>query len=178
MGFYFFPYGQYEYSPPGKPQSIELRPTLEFTVTHDGKSWSEDALVDTGSPLTLMTYNVAEALELEIPRPGAEIRQVQILGGNRSIQLETVELSINQVGADLTWTAEVGFFTEDWRMELQVGAIFGTRGFLDTWAVTFVAKKSYFVVEELESFDKRLPPNVDDIIASQHDDDWWRPSAH
>ena len=56
---------------------------------------------------------------------------------------------------DLVWRAEVGLLVED--LPLPFSGVLGTAGFFDRWVVSFNYSQSYFVVEEPETFRKRLP---------------------
>jgi hypothetical protein len=73
---------------------------------------------------------------------------------------------------DLSWETEVGFFLADWGMPF--AGLLGTQGFLDRWVVTFHRYDSYFIVEEPDSFNERLPPDADEILEMR--DLGWRDS--
>lgn len=56
---------------------------------------------------------------------------------------------------DLAWEAEVDFVLEE---GLPFGLL-GFEGFLNRWAVSFNGYHSYFVVEPVDSFEERIPPD-------------------
>lgn len=173
--FHFFPYRKYPRQRTNGTLVDELRPTVDFTMSLGDVAWSTEALIDTGSPLTLVTHEVGEALGVQYLRPGADHDSVSMLGKTNAVQRETVRITLDRFGHNLAWETDVWFFHQSWDMQLHVGAIFGTAGFLDQWAVTFVRPKEYFVVEELASFELRIPPDTGNLIELPDDDqDWWR----
>lgn len=103
-------------------------------------------------------------------RVDADLEWQRIAGGRWLTQLETVELTLSPF-EDLTWTAEVRFLFQDWGLQF---AILGQEGFLDRWVVSFNYLRNYFVVEEPESFETRLPPDVEEEFerAEQADLGW------
>lgn len=74
---------------------------------------------------------------------------------------------------DTSWETEVDFLLAEWDMPF---GILGTEGFLDRWAVTFNRYHNYFVVQEVDDFEQRLP--VDPFIEFQRAwDGWDRPDS-
>ena len=69
---------------------------------------------------------------------------------------------------DIFWTAQVDFILADWDMPF---GILATEGFLDRWAVTFNRYHNYFVVQEVDAFEERLP--IDPFIEFQRTWDGW-----
>lgn len=80
---------------------------------------------------------------------GAETGSLAILGAQRQIQFETVELCLPN-DASYVWQARVGFITDP-TFQMSFQGILGTEGFLDKWAVTFNKYYEYF---ELQSPDE------------------------
>jgi hypothetical protein len=80
---------------------------------------------------------------------GAETGSLAILGAERRIQFETIELCLPQDSSHV-WTARVGFITDP-SFQMVFQGILGTEGFLDKWAVTFNKYYEYF---ELQSPDE------------------------
>jgi hypothetical protein len=174
LAFNFFPYREYPLLKSDGTTEQHLRPTVDFTIGFGQSSWSEDALIDTGCPLTLITHHVGLALGVDYLRRDATTQHIKILGSTRAVQRERVAINLNRFGDRLAWETDVWFFTEEWDMQLHVGGIFGTAGFLDKWAVTFVRPYEYFVIEEMSSFDLRVPPESTLTIPLDDDQDWWR----
>lgn len=112
--------------------------------------WSEDALIDTGSPACLFTRNVGEAVGVDFQRKGAIYDNFEILGHREVAQRESVRVTLNQ-WPDLSWELDAWFFVEKWDWKLPVGALFGTEGFLTQWAVTFVRPLNIFVIASPDS---------------------------
>ena len=135
----------------GAEREEVLRPTVSFTIQlPNGEAWSEDALIDTGSPACLFTLHVAEAIGVRIGRPGAVFDNFEILGRRAAAQKERVRVTLNQ-WPDLSWDLDAWFFVEDWSWSLQVGGIFGTEGFLTQWAVTMLRPLNMFVIASPDS---------------------------
>lgn len=113
---------------------------------------STRALIDTGAPLTVFPRGIADALALDVPRtwePG--LKKIRLLGREWSAFSTTVELQLD-VFADMAWTAEVNFVLDE---GLRFGLL-GYEGFLNRWAVSFDGYHSFFVVEPVETFVKRV----------------------
>ena len=101
---------------------------------HNG-SWTTRALIDSGSPLTVFDYGTAEALGIRLGNTGHRSGKVALLGSDRNIQFEYVELSLPGTGGN-SWTADVAFIKQmDFQMPFQ--GILGQLGFLDHFDVTF-----------------------------------------
>ena len=128
-----------------------LRPTVSFTIQlPGGEAWSEDALIDSGSPACLFTHQVGEAIGVRFGRSGAEYENFEILGRREAAQMERVHVTLGH-WPDLSWEMDAWFFLETWDWKLQVGGIFGTEGFLTEWIVTFLRPFNMFVVASLDS---------------------------
>lgn len=128
-----------------------LRPTISFTVElPGGEAWSEDALIDSGSPACLFTRHVGEAIGVQIGRPEAVYDNFEILGRQEAAQRERVQVTLNK-WPDLSWEMDAWFFVRTWDWRLQVGAIFGTEGFLTEWAVTLLRPLNMFVISSPDS---------------------------
>lgn len=131
---YRFPY-RLEGNPP-----IE-RPTVDVRLVHDGAEWTTRALIDTGSPLTVFDYGTAEALGIRIGNTGHRSGTVALLGAQRVVQYEYVDLTVLDAG-EHTWLADVAFIKQmDFQMAFQ--GILGQQGFLDRHVVTFNLRDSY-----------------------------------
>ena len=176
--FHQFPYRAFDRVRDNGVLEQVLRPTVDFTVSYgDNAGWSEDALIDTGSPETLFSHEIGQAISIPFLAPGSEYDSFRMLGHLQVAQKARVSLSLNKF-PDIRWETDAWFFVEDWDWSLNVGAVFGTHGFLEQWAVTFVKSEDYFVVEDLDGFRTRTPPDVDDLTLARHDQDWWRPGLH
>lgn len=128
-----------------------LRPTVSFTAQMPGgQAWSEDALIDTGSPACMFTHQVGQAIGVPYQRAGAVYDNFEILGRQEAAQKERVQVRLGQ-WPDLSWEMEAWFFVRQWDWRLQVGAIFGTEGFLTEWAVTLLRPLNMFVIASPDS---------------------------
>jgi hypothetical protein len=175
--FHQFPYRKFDRERKDGTLEPILRPTVDYTIRVGDLAWSEDALIDTGSPVTLFTHEVGKALNVPYLQEGSDYDSFAILGHLQVAQRQRVQLSLNKF-PELQWGTDAWFFVRSWDWKLNVGAVFGTAGFLDHWAVTFVKSHDYFVVENLESFERRIPPDTVTLTLEEHDQDWWRPTAH
>ncbi|MFF8990012.1 hypothetical protein ACF09H_08710 [Streptomyces sp. NPDC014983] len=128
----------------GIPETV-LRPTVSFTVAHGTFSWSADALIDTGSPVSVFTRNVADALELSLAS-AMDRQKIAIAGGLHEAFKFPISLALDPLD-EMSWNT-FGWFLcgdmESWK--LPVSALFGTEGFFDRWKVTFALRDGYFSV--------------------------------
>jgi hypothetical protein len=97
--------------------------------------WRTSALIDTGSPITVFDHGTAQALLVRFNHAGAEMGQIALLGGVRTVQFEYVELAI-VADTSLQWTARVGFITDP-NFVMPFQGLLGNDGFLDKWACPF-----------------------------------------
>jgi hypothetical protein len=133
---------------------------------------SQNCLIDTGAPITLLPRGVGIMLDVGMPPEESEGDEtILLLGGRWPCVLHTVTMRLPPFD-DLEWEAPVRFSV---REGLPYGLL-GYEGFLNRWAVSFNAYLGYTVVESIESFDRRLP--VDPWVEFQKDFDGWdRPPA-
>jgi hypothetical protein len=119
---------------------------------------SEKALIDTGSPRTVFSRGAGIALDIDLPPAGSGARgtkTLRFLGDDWEAVACSVTLCLPPF-SDLQWDAEVDFVLAE---GLPYGLL-GLEGFLDRWAVSFNAYLNYFVVEPVEEFHERTPPDV------------------
>lgn len=121
---------------------------VELTFGPHGE-WATKALIDTGSPITVFDRGAADALLVRIDNAGAEFGYVKILGGNRKVQFEYVDLCL-LAEPGFQWTARVGFIVDP-AFEMIFQGILGSEGFLDKWAVTFNKYYDYFILQSPDS---------------------------
>jgi hypothetical protein len=120
-------------------------------------SISTKALIDTGSPRTVLPRGVGDLLGIEFPRYRTDAtKKIRLLGGDWAAITETVTLKLLPFDDDLTWEAEVDFLIEE---QLSF-ALLGYEGFLNRWAVTFNAAFGYFVIEPADQYAEDLDPAV------------------
>lgn len=123
-----------------------LRPTVTFTASYYGRAWTTDALIDTGSPVSLFTRKLADSIGIEFDLAGDERREFFVAGGRHVAFKFPIRLALDPI-SEMAWNGFGWFFYEDWDLRPPVGAIFGSEGFFDEWAVNFVRRYNYFSVE-------------------------------
>jgi hypothetical protein len=123
-----------------------LRPAVDVAMTGDaGVEYRPQALIDTGSPITVFDYASGEALLVRYGRAGAETGRITLLGHEHRIQFEYIDLAL-VTDRTFAWCAKVGFIlTKNFTMSFQ--GVLGTDGFLDRWAVTFNKYYNYFAIQ-------------------------------
>jgi hypothetical protein len=127
------------------------------TATLSDLSISTKALIDTGSPRTILPRGVGDLLGIEFPRYRTEAtKKIRLLGQDWAAITETVTLELPPFDDDLTWEAEVDFIVD----EYLPFALLGYEGFLNRWSVTFNAAFGYFVVEPADHHREHLDPAV------------------
>lgn len=127
------PRHRFPYREEGNPAIA--RPTVDIQLDCGINSWTTRALIDTGSPLTVFDYGTAEALGIRLGNAGHRGGTVALLGAERHIQFEYVDLTVVGAGGHC-WTADVAFIKQmDFQMPFQ--GILGQQGFLDKHVVTF-----------------------------------------
>ncbi len=70
--------------------------------------WTTRALIDTGSPITIFDRGAADALLVKIGAAGAEKASIALLGKQRIVQFEYIELCLPHDPL-YSWTARIGF---------------------------------------------------------------------
>jgi len=144
-GRHRFPYRE-EGNPP------ILRPTLDVRLCFaPNGDWTTRALIDTGAPITVFDRGAADALGVRIGQSGAHTGTIALLGAERRVQFEYVDLNLVQDPAR-TWTAHVAFI-KDPSFQMVFQGLLGTEGFLDKWAVTFNKYYDYFEIRQPDDFD-------------------------
>lgn len=132
------------------------------------------ALIDTGAPVTIFDRGVAEALGIEMGRPGAPVEDVYLLGSPRKAERAMIHIALPPFN-DMAWETEALFLREE--LDLAFAGLLGTVGFLDRWVVSFNYYDSYFVVEERDSFVTRMPVDVYDEFQRNYDSEWAPPGV-
>lgn len=127
------------------------------------------ALIDTGSERCLFPRGIGDALNVEfashVPR-----EVVGIGGADREVVMTNVVLSVTRA-PEMWWHAPVGFFVDEWDITF---GILGNRGFLDRCVVSFHRSANYFVLESVEEWERRTPPDPFEEF-QKLDVDWDRP---
>ena len=113
--------------------------------------WRTTALIDTGAPITVFDYGTAEAHLVRIGNAGAQTGLVALLGANRLVQYEYVDLGVVDDPA-VNWTARIAFIT-DKTFVMPFQGLLGTDGFLDKYAVTFNKYYEYFLLQSPDEAD-------------------------
>jgi hypothetical protein len=133
-----------------------LRPTVDVLLDVDGlrPPWQADALIDSGAPYTVFDFATADVVGVQLGRAGADTARLRILGGDRDVQLETVQLTL-VADPEYSWTAEVGFI-KDRSFVMPFQGVLGTNGFLDKHAVTLNYYYNYFVLDRPDEVHGRL----------------------
>lgn len=147
------------------------RPIVDLRLAHGHHEARLVALIDTGAPVTLFDAAMAEAVGIRLGQPGAPSENVTILGGTRKAERHMVHLTLPPFD-DVSWETEVLFLRED--LDLAFAGCLGTLGFLDRWVVSFNYYDSYFVVEERDSFQERMPKDMSQEFL-KFDSEWAPP---
>jgi hypothetical protein len=156
-------------APPGSlhpPKRLE-RPTVDVLLSCGQLDFEFKALIDTGAPRNVFPRGCADALAIDLSGTHKTVRQHELLGNRWDAVPVLVHLTLPPFH-DLTWEAEVDFLLDDWPMPF---GLLGQEGFLDRWVVIFNRYKDYFIVQEVDAFEQRLP--VDPWEAFQQDWDGW-----
>jgi len=174
-----FPFREYPRRRPDGVIENDLRPTVDFSVVNGNLDWSADALIDTGSPRTILTHEVGEAIGVPFGLAPTDdcYEHVEMLNSRVAVQRHSVELRLNR-WPDLGWRADVWFTMSAWTWKLPVMGIFGVEGFLDRWAVTLLAGRQEFVVEDQAAYEARERPRPTVTGPVPDVEDWWRPTVH
>ncbi|MFJ6604736.1 hypothetical protein [Streptomyces lydicus] len=115
-------------------------------MSYGSEFWSAEALVDSGSPLSLFTRNVANGLRLPFSS-ALDHTTVEVLGEVHEVFKFPVTLALDPPGDEMSWNTYGWFFRSHPEWSLPVSAILGGEGFFDRWKVIFVLQKGYFTVE-------------------------------
>jgi hypothetical protein len=161
--FHIFPWREEE----GYGGKRILRPTLYVTLRNADLETTTKALVDTGAPRCVFPLGAAEALGIEVPPVYEATTKVILMNNEWPAITEEVEFDLPPF-EDLGWTAEVDFVLVE---GLPFGLL-GYEGFMNRWAVSFNAYAGYFVVEPVEDFDARIPPDPFDELQERYPDDY------
>jgi len=127
------------------------------------------ALIDTGAVRCYFPRGVGEALGFKFSAFDKDF-EAEIGGAPRPVQMKMVTLSLPGDPAAY-WETEVAFFLEEWQINY---GILGQQGFLDRFVVSFNYSANYFVVETVESWDERTPPDPFEEFQKEQEG-WWRP---
>jgi len=130
------------------------------------------ALIDTGAPVTIFDLAVAEPLGIRLGQPGVPVEPVTILGGTHKAERHLVTLTLPPFQG-MSWETEVLFLREE--LDVAFAGLLGTVGFLDRWVVSFNYYDNYFVVEERDSFQDRIPKDMEREF-QRFDSEWSPPS--
>lgn len=131
--------------------------------------WRTKALVDTGAPRTIFDRGAAEALGVDLSDRGAQ--RLHFLAGQELYAVPAMVTLTLPPFDDIYWETEVDFLLGDWNMPF---GLLGQVGFLDRWVVTFNHYRNYFVVQQLDDFEGRLPVDPFEEFQKQWDG-WDRP---
>lgn len=172
MAFQIFPYREEE-PRPGRPPLV--RPTVDLRVALGSNHITIRALVDTGAPFCILSRAVAEALDVDMGLGRGTDRKVHILGAVHDARVAMVELDLPPFQG-LGWETECAFLYAD--LELSFAGVLGQEGFLDRWVASFNLYDSYFVIEERDTFVRRLGVDPLDVIQGNLDSEWDRPTKY
>lgn len=146
---------------------------MNVQVAHDDLAINVRALVDTGAPRTVFGRAVADAIGIELGR-GARQWRVKLLGREWDAESAYVLLTLPPFN-DMAWETEALFLLQD--VDMPFEGLLGTIGFLDRWVVSFDYYDSLFVVEERESFQARLPVDLEREFLENYDSEWAPPGT-
>jgi hypothetical protein len=149
--FQIFPWREEErHKPTGLPV---LRPTVEIELSSADLSVRAKALIDTCAPRTIFPRGYGEAIGIEFPSPLTPgLPSHKLLGDLWVATREFVHLVFPPFH-ESGWDAEVDFLLDE---GLPFGVL-GLDGFLNRWVVSLNAYHSYFVVEPIDDFERRMP---------------------
>lgn len=117
------------------------------------------ALIDTGSPRCIFPRGIGDLVGVDFPDyPSGADKKIQLMGR----EWPAITMSVDLVLRPFTdcWSAEVDFVHE----EGLPFALLGYEGFLNRWAVSFNGYHGYFIVEPIDDFEVRQPPEVFDLL--------------
>ena len=129
-----FGYQRYRTKSPVLTGGIVTRPEIPVKVIGPSGAVKVEALVDTGSDLTLMPRWVAEQIGVTVD-DGVRWPLGGIAGQVLAASPGVVELEITSSGSTCRWTATVAFVNDPAGSKSTV--ILGHSGFLDNFLVTF-----------------------------------------
>lgn len=144
---------------------------MNLRLTASGHEIQFSALIDTGAPVTFFDRPIAEALGIKLGEPGAPVEELTVLGGVHKAERHLVLLTLPPF-EDVAWETEVLFLRDE--LDLAFAGCLGTVGFMDRWVVSFNYYDSYFVVEERDSFQERIPKNMAEEF-KRFDSEWSPP---
>lgn len=170
-----FPYREEDEVTGGAARRV-VRPTLDVQLDAGGAlDFSVSALIDTGASSTLFPRGAAEALGFDMTTWREQrTRRFSIGGADRFAVAYDVHLTL-LAHPSFNWDAEAWFFVEEWPLPF---GILGGNGFLDRWAVSFVRRANYFVVESAPEFEQRVPVEHRVRQPEYLDDEWDRPTPY
>lgn len=160
--FHIFPWREEE----GYGGRRILRPTLYVTLRDAGMETTTKALVDTGAPRCFFPRGAAEALGIVCPPTYEATTRVVLMAREWPAVTAAVEFVLPPFHD--AWTTEIDFAIEE---GLPFGLL-GYEGFLNRWAVSFNAYNGYFVVEPVEEFAARIPPDPFEELERRFPDEY------
>jgi len=110
---------------------------------------------------------------MRLGQPGVPVETVTLLGGTHKAERHLVMLTLPPFHG-MSWETEVLFLREE--LDVAFAGLLGTVGFLDRWVVSFNYYDNYFVVEERDSFQDRIPKDMEQEF--QRFDSEWAPPGH
>jgi len=115
------------------------RPSVQIDIRKNGKHILQMAIVDSGSDITLMDFDIAQFLEIDL----SKCREVNLGGitgkgvGYVSDIAIVVERFTKEIAVPVVFTKE-----------LNTGILLGQEGFFDNYKVTFDKRHTMFSLEE------------------------------
>ncbi len=85
-----FPYREVGYPP-------KARPVLDVEISFGPNAWRTQALVDTGSPITVFDWGTADALVVRLGNAGARTGRVALMGKQLQVQFENMASRIRNL---------------------------------------------------------------------------------
>lgn len=133
------------------------RPMVDIKLTGIDTTTTK-ALVDTGSPRTIFPRGIGDLLCLEFPDLSSDASgRITLMGRDWDVATHEVQLHLPPFDEEeLGWAAQVDFVMQE---GLDFG-ILGYEGFLNRWGVSINGYNGYFIVEPLEDFNRRQPPDL------------------
>lgn len=115
------------------------RPSVQIEIRKGDKSILQMAIVDSGSDITLMDFEIAQFLEIDL----GKCKEVNLGGitGKSAGYASEITIVVEKFKKEVTIPV---IFTK----ELNTGILLGQIGFFDTYKVAFDRKNKTFFLEE------------------------------
>lgn len=118
---------------------MAFRPSLEIAIHASGKRFVQMAIVDSGSDISLMNYEVAEFFAIDLTR--CKKTNVGGVTGKGIGYLTSIGITVEGFKKEITTPV---VFIKD----LNTGILLGQTGFFEKFKIIFERKKRVFTLEE------------------------------